>query len=194
VITYLALTNYDVMEAVASFNERCRVVIDKDGFRPNVGIILCNDNNEVLWAQRAQHDSWQFPQGGIKVDETPEQAVYRELMEEVGLAPEHVELLGMTSGWLRYRLPKRYLRYGNKPLCIGQKQRWFLLRLTGSESDVNLTRHDKPEFDDWRWENYWQPAKEIVFFKRRVYEKALHELAPLLFPEYKKRIDNQRKY
>ena len=73
-------------------------MIDKDGFRPNVGIILCNEQNQVLWAQRARHDSWQFPQGGIKVDETPEQAVYRELMEEVGLEQQHVEILGETSG------------------------------------------------------------------------------------------------
>ncbi|PHS69931.1 MAG: RNA pyrophosphohydrolase [Methylophaga sp.] len=159
-------------------------MIDKDGFRPNVGIIVCNKHNQVLWAQRAQHDSWQFPQGGIKPDETAEQAVYRELMEEVGLTREHVELIGMTQDWLRYRLPKRYLRYGNKPLCIGQKQRWFLLRFIGSEEDVKLDLHDKPEFDDWRWVDYWKPVEEIVFFKRRVYEKALDELAPLLFPEY----------
>ncbi len=168
-------------------------MIDKDGFRLNVGIILCNEQNQVLWAQRAQHDSWQFPQGGIKPEETPEQAVYRELMEEVGLTPQHVEVIGATSGWLRYRLPKRYLRQGKKPMCIGQKQRWFLLRFVGNEEDVKLDCFDKPEFDDWRWVDYWTPAKEIVFFKRRVYEKALHELAPLLFPEYKKRVDNQKK-
>jgi putative (di)nucleoside polyphosphate hydrolase len=168
-------------------------VIDKDGFRPNVGIILCNQQNQVLWAQRAQHDSWQFPQGGIKPKETPEQAVYRELMEEVGLTPEHVEVIGVTRGWLRYRLPKRYLRQGNKPMCIGQKQRWFLLRFVGNEEDVKLDSYEKPEFDDWRWVDYWTPAKEIVFFKRRVYEKALHELAPLLFPDYKKRVDNQKR-
>lgn len=167
-------------------------MIDKDGFRPNVGIILCNQQNQVFWAQRAQHDSWQFPQGGIKSGETPEQAVYRELMEEVGLVPEHVEVIGATSGWLRYRLPKRYLRQG-KPMCIGQKQRWFLLRFIGNEDDVKLDGCDKPEFDDWRWVDYWTPAKEIIFFKRRVYEKALHELAPLLFPDYKKRVDNQEK-
>ena len=166
-------------------------MIDKDGFRPNVGIILCNNENQVLWAQRAQHDSWQFPQGGIEQDETPEQAVYRELMEEVGLAPEHVEVLGVTGGWLRYRLPKQYLRFGNNPLCIGQKQRWFLLRLVAEEAHVDLNRFEKPEFDDWRWVDYWEPAKEIVFFKRRVYEKALHELAPLIFPEYKKRLEEQ---
>ena len=164
-------------------------MIDKDGFRPNVGIILCNNEKQVLWAQRTQHDSWQFPQGGIKLEETPEQAVYRELMEEVGLAPEHVEILGVTQGWLRYRLPKRYLRFGNKPLCIGQKQRWFLLQLVAEEKNVCLDQDEKPEFDDWRWVDYWMPAKEIVFFKRRVYEKALHELAPLLFPEYKQRVN-----
>ena len=138
-------------------------MIDKDGFRPNVGIILCNEQNQVLWAQRARHDSWQFPQGGIKVNETPEQAVYRELLEEVGLEQQHVEILGETTGWLRYRLPKRYLRYGNKPLCIGQKQRWFLLRFTGNEEDVKLDQYEKPEFDDWRWVDYWTPTKEIVF-------------------------------
>lgn len=169
------------------------VVIDKDGFRPNVGIILCNEENQVLWAQRAQHDSWQFPQGGIKSDETPEQAAYRELMEEVGLKPEHVELLATTRGWLRYRLPKRYLRYGNKPLCIGQKQRWFLMRFTGNAEDVKLDLHDKPEFDDWRWVDYWKPVEEIVFFKRRVYEKALHEFAPVLFPEYRRRANRKQK-
>lgn len=163
-------------------------MIDKDGFRPNVGIILCNDDNQVLWAQRAQHDSWQFPQGGIKAHETAEQAAYRELMEEVGLSPQHVELLATTRNWLRYRLPKRYLRYGNKPLCIGQKQRWFLMRFTGNEQDVRLDLHEKPEFDDWRWVDYWTPVEEIVFFKRRVYEKALHEFAPILFPEYRRRV------
>ncbi len=173
-------------------NQEIRAVIDKDGFRPNVGIILCNKQNKVLWAQRARHDSWQFPQGGIKVDETPEEAVYRELLEEVGLEQQHVEILGVTRGWLRYRLPKRYLRYGNEPLCIGQKQRWFLLRFTGKEEDVKLDQYEKPEFDDWRWVDYWTPTQEIVFFKRRVYEKALHELAPILFPEYKKRVESQR--
>lgn len=151
-----------------------------------MGIIIFNDENKVLWAQRAQHDSWQFPQGGIKSNETAEQAAFRELTEEVGLRPEHVELIAQSRGWLRYRLPKRYLRYGNKPLCIGQKQRWFLMRFVGSEEDVKLDLHEKPEFDDWRWIDYWKPVEEIVFFKRRVYERALHEFAPLLFPEYRR--------
>jgi len=168
-------------------------VIDKDGFRPNVGIILCNHKNQVLWAQRKQQDSWQFPQGGINEDETPEQAVFRELREEVGLHPKHVEVLGVTEDWLHYRLPKQYLRFGNKPLCIGQKQRWFLLRFIGEEADVKLDQDAKPEFDDWCWVDYWHPAQKIVFFKRDVYQQALHELAPILFPEYKKRVESQRK-
>ena len=159
-------------------------------YRPNVAALMVNEKGRLLVCERLLNPgAWQFPQGGIKVNETPEQAVYRELMEEVGLEQQHVEMLGETTGWLRYRLPKRYLRFGNKPLCIGQKQRWFLLRFIGKEEDVKLDQYEKPEFDDWRWVNYWAPTKEIVFFKRRVYEKALHELAPLLFPEYKKRVE-----
>ena len=156
-------------------------MIDKNGFRPNVGIVLCNEHNQVLWAHRTQHDSWQFPQGGIKCNETPNQAVYRELMEEIGLKPEHVIMLGTTKHWLRYRLPKRYLGYRDKPLCVGQKQLWFLFRLISDVKNIRLNTDDKPEFDNWCWVNYWEPIEDVVFFKRCVYEKALHELAPLLF-------------
>ena len=155
-------------------------MIDSEGYRPNVGIILCNPERKLLWARRYGQDAWQFPQGGIRVDETPEEAVYRELTEEVGLAADDVEIVGCTQGWLRYRLPKRFIRRKSRPLCIGQKQRWFLLRLTGSESAVCLDHSDTPEFDAWRWVSYWHPLKEIVFFKRRVYEQALRELEPLL--------------
>jgi putative (di)nucleoside polyphosphate hydrolase len=159
------------------------IVIDADGFRPNVGIILCNDQNRLFWGRRVGQDAWQFPQGGIHADETPEQAMYRELREEVGLLPEHVDLLGSTNRWLRYRLPKRYIRRHSQPVCIGQKQRWFLLRVHCSESDFCLDSCAKPEFDGWRWVKYWQPVREVIYFKRRVYERALEELAPLLFPE-----------
>lgn len=108
--------------------------------------------------------------------------MYRELREEIGLVPEDVELIGSTREWLRYRLPKRFIRRHSRPVCIGQKQRWFLLRLLSSENQVRLDLTDAPEFDDWRWVDYWRPLDEIVFFKRRVYERALEELAPLLFP------------
>jgi len=140
-----------------------------------------------LWARRIGQNAWQFPQGGIRHEETAEQALYRELMEEVGLAPEDVEILGVTRGWLRYRLPERLVRHHSKPVCIGQKQRWYMLRLISEDSRVRLDRHDPPEFEEWTWVSYWQPLKEIVSFKRRVYERALTELAPLLSPAVESR-------
>lgn len=136
----------------------------------------------MLWARRLGQDSWQFPQGGIKPDESAEEALFRELREEVGLEPEHVEVLGSTQSWLRYKLPRRFIRHNSRPLCIGQKQRWFILRLLAEDEAVRLDLSDEPEFDGWRWVDYWQPLKEIVFFKRRVYELALRELEPMLFP------------
>jgi putative (di)nucleoside polyphosphate hydrolase len=154
-------------------------VIDSDGFRPNVGIIVANGHGQVLWARRVGQDSWQFPQGGIKADETPEQALYRELAEELGLTPGHVELVGCTRGWLRYTLPRRFVRRNTHQVCIGQKQVWFLLRLLASEHDVCLDATGAPEFDHWKWVGYWRPAKEVIYFKREVYRRALKELAPL---------------
>ena len=156
-------------------------MIDSDGYRPNVGIILSNPEGQVFWARRVGQDAWQFPQGGIRHHETPDQAMYRELFEETGLRPEHVEILGQTQSWLRYRLPRHMVRKHSRPVCIGQKQIWFVLRLTGTESDFNLDTMDKPEFDSWCWVDYWRPMTEVVFFKRNVYEKALRELEPMLF-------------
>jgi putative (di)nucleoside polyphosphate hydrolase len=158
-------------------------VIDSDGFRPNVGIILSDARGRVLWARRIGQDAWQFPQGGIQRDETPEQAMYRELAEEVGLRPEHVEIMGATRDWLHYHLPKRFIRRNQKPLCIGQKQIWFMLRLIADEKEVCFHHCDHPEFDCWRWVDYWYPLGEVVSFKREVYRLALDELAPLVFPD-----------
>lgn len=155
-------------------------MIDADGFRPNVGIVLAHVDGRVLWAKRIGQDAWQFPQGGIKFGETPENALYRELEEELGLKPEHVECLGVTAGWLSYRLPSRLVRRGRRPVCIGQKQKWFLLRLTSCESKVCFDKSDRPEFDRWRWVDYWHPLNEVVSFKREVYRGALRELAPLI--------------
>jgi len=158
-------------------------VIDPDGFRPNVGIILSDCAGRLLWARRIGQDAWQFPQGGIRSDETPIEAMYRELAEEVGLRPEHVELLGSTRGWLRYRLPRRFIRRSCRPLCVGQKQVWFMLRLLCDDAEVRLDQAEQPEFDHWRWVDYWLPLEEVISFKRGVYKRALNELAPLLFPD-----------
>lgn len=152
-------------------------MIDSNGFRANVGIVLLNASGQVLCGRRIGMSAWQFPQGGIKSHETPRAAMFRELREEVGLEPEHVEVLGSTKGWLRYRLPKRFIRRHQQPLCIGQKQVWFALRLVADEAHLRLDRADEPEFDAWDWFGYWDPLGFVVPFKRGVYERALGELA-----------------
>ena len=157
--------------------------IDSEGFRANVGIILANADGKLLLAGRIGNKGWQFPQGGMLLGETEEEAMYRELHEELGLSATGVEVLGTTRDWLRYRLPDRYVRRGSKPLCIGQKQRWFMLRLLCSEDCVRFDRCDSPEFDRWRWVDFWKPVNEVIYFKRRVYASALHELGPHVFPD-----------
>ncbi|WP_394129702.1 RNA pyrophosphohydrolase [Shewanella maritima] len=152
-------------------------MIDSDGFRANVGIIICNKFGQVMWARRYGQHSWQFPQGGVDDGETPEQAMYRELYEEVGLRPEHVKILTTSRSWLRYRLPKRLVRHDSKPVCIGQKQKWYLLQLKSHESAINLDSSGHPEFDDWRWVSFWYPVRQVVSFKRDVYRKVMKEFA-----------------
>ncbi len=151
-------------------------MIDSDGFRQNVGIVICNKLGKLLWAKRIGQNGWQFPQGGIKADESLEQALYRELDEEVGLAEHDVSVLHQTSDWLRYHLPHNYIRHNQDPVCIGQKQKWFLLGLEAEESKITLSKHEQPEFDEWRWVSYWYPVDQVIEFKRDVYRKALSEL------------------
>ena len=155
-------------------------MIDSEGFRANVGIILTNDQGQVFWARRIGMDAWQFPQGGIKKDESPKMAMYRELKEEIGLEPEHVELINSTDDWLRYWLPKRYIRQNREPLCIGQKQIWYLLKLTVDETYLDLSYTSEPEFDSWKWVDFWRPVEEVISFKRQVYQQALKQLQPFI--------------
>lgn len=155
------------------------IVIDQEGFRANVAIIIFNDQQEVFWGRRIKQNSWQFPQGGVNVGETPIEAMYRELQEEVGLMAYDVDLIGSTQTWLRYRLPKSKIRR-NFPLCIGQKQKWFLIKIKSPDYKVNLNYNLKPEFDHWRWVNYWYPINNVVPFKRKVYQKALKYFLPLI--------------
>ena len=155
-------------------------MLDKDGYRPNVGIILLNGRNEVFWGKRVKQHSWQFPQGGIKYGESPEQAMYRELWEEVGLKPEHVRIVGRTREWLRYEVPEQWIRRELRGNYRGQKQIWFLLRLVGRDCDVCLRKTAHPEFDAWRWVEAAELPDLVVPFKRQVYERVVEEFAPLL--------------
>jgi putative (di)nucleoside polyphosphate hydrolase len=156
------------------------IMLDRDGFRPNVGIILLNQRNQVFWGKRIRTHSWQFPQGGIDRGESPEQAMFRELHEEIGLMPEHVRIIARTRDWLRYEVPERYIRRDARGHYKGQKQIWFLLQLLGQDWNLNLRATSHPEFDAWRWNDYWVPLDVVVEFKRGVYEMALRELARYL--------------
>ncbi|KAF4530238.1 hypothetical protein B566_EDAN018398 [Ephemera danica] len=164
-------------------------MLDRDGFRPNVGVILLNSRNQVFWGKRLRTHSWQFPQGGIKYGESPEQAMFRELHEEVGLHPHHVQVIARTRDWLRYEVPEHFIRKDARGHYRGQKQIWFLLRLVGRDSDMNLRATDHPEFDAWRWNEYWVPLEVVIEFKRNVYEMALTELA-----RYLPRVHPQNRY
>ena len=155
-------------------------MLDREGFRPNVGIILLNTRNQVFWGKRIRTHSWQFPQGGIKHGESPEQAMFRELHEEVGLRAEHVRIVARTRDWLRYEVPQHFIRRDARGHYRGQKQIWFLLQLTGRDSDMNLRATSHPEFDAWRWNEYWVPLEAVIEFKRGVYETALSELSRFL--------------
>jgi len=155
-------------------------MLDREGFRPNVGIILLNPTNEVWWGKRVREHSWQFPQGGIKYGETPEQAMFRELEEETGLLPQHVKVIGRTRDWLRYEVPDHFIKRDIRGHYRGQKQIWFLLRMTGRDCDVNLRASNHPEFDAWRWHDYWVPLDMVIEFKREVYQLALQELSRFL--------------
>ncbi len=154
-------------------------MLDADGYRLNIGIVIANGKGDVLWAKRVRQGGWQFPQGGMQEGETQQQAMYRELEEETGLKPEQVEVWGMTRDWLRYRLPKKMVRPTQGQVCIGQKQKWYLLRLVSDDSEIQLDGSDAPEFDRWQWVSYWYPLNQIIDFKRDVYQRMLKELSSI---------------
>lgn len=157
-------------------------MIDRDGYRPNVAIVLCNAKNEVFWGKRIKEHSWQFPQGGIKAGESPEDAMFRELEEETGLKREHVRILGRTKNWLHYSVPNHWVKREWRGTYKGQKQIWYLLKLTGRDSDIRLRASSHPEFDAWRWHDYWVPLDNVIEFKRDVYKEALQQLVRYLEP------------
>src|ERR1700761_3832763 len=158
-------------------------VIDSDGFRTNVGIVLIRDGGDAFLGRQVGGRGWQFPQGGVLAGEPLRAAAYRELNEEIGLSQSDVELVGQTTRWLRYRLPAKYVRRNRHPMCIGQKQRWFLLRLKREDAQFDFGRTPEPEFDQYRWVNFWEPGREVIYFKRAVSGRALTDLAPFAFPD-----------
>lgn len=170
------------------------MVVDRAGYRLNVGIILVNELGHAFWGKRQGHDAWQFPQGGLIHGETSLEAMFRELREEVGLDKNDVEILGSTKRWLKYRLPKQYLRYGSDPLVIGQKQKWFLVKLIQSEQKIRLDLSDSPEFDSWRWIDYRESPNEVIFFKKQVYSQAIKELEYLLKKRHRTPFGVRRKH
>jgi putative (di)nucleoside polyphosphate hydrolase len=158
-------------------------MINKKGMRSGIAIILLNDQNKVFWAKRIGQNAFQFPQGGVQENETPEETMYRELYEEVGLKPKDVQMLGQSKDWLRYHLPKQFIRVHSKPLCVGQRLKWFLLRLVSNDDKINFKAFETPEFDGYLWVDYWLPLKQIIPFKRHIYKKALTEFEPIVFPD-----------
>ncbi len=155
-------------------------MIDRDGYRPNVAIVLVNNRNQVFWGKRVKEHAWQFPQGGIKAGESPEQAMYRELQEETGLEPQHVRILGRTRDWLHYNVPNHWVKREWRGTYKGQKQIWFLLRMMGRDCDISLRASGHPEFDAWRWHDYWVPLETVIDFKREVYRLGLEQLSTYL--------------
>ena len=143
-------------------------------------IYMQNQKNQVFWGKRIRTHSWQFPQGGIDRGESPEQAMFRELHEEVGLLAEHVRIVARTRDWLRYEVPDRFIRRDARGHYKGQKQIWYLLQLVVPDWNLNLRATSHPEFDAWRWNEFWVPLEAVVEFKRGVYEMALTELSRFL--------------
>lgn len=165
-------------------------IFTNDGYRPNVGIVVCNKKGQVFWARRINNDGWQFPQGGVSRNETLVDAMYRELHEETGLEQKDVRVIMHTQEWLKYDLPEKFLRNQrrkthsssrNRVGFKGQKQVWFLVELIGEESAVDLTGGlEVPEFDRWRWVDAGYAINNIVDFKRPVYKQALSEFKSYL--------------
>lgn len=156
-------------------------MIDDDGYRPNVGIVICNRQGQVLWARRCSQHSWQFPQGGINPGETAEQAMYRELFEEVGLSKR------MCASWLRPATGcaincRNVWCVGTQSRFVSAKSKMVLLQLLCNDADINMQRSSTPEFDGWRWVSFWYPVRQVVSFKRDVYRRVMKEFAVTVMP------------
>ena len=154
---------------------------DLSFYRPAVGIMLINPAGLAFIGRRidmpAGLAAWQMPQGGIDPGESPREAAFRELKEEVGT--DKAEILAETQGWLHYDLPSDIASRMWSGRWRGQRQKWFLMRFTGEDADINpATEH--PEFDAWEWVEPERLPELIVPFKRQLYRELLAEFRPHL--------------
>lgn len=117
--------------------------------------------------------------------ESAQDALYRELLEEIGVHREFVKIMASTRGWLRYRVPEEFRHHSGSKAFTGQRQKWYLLRFLGDAHHIRLDREQPPEFDQWRWVSYWYPLRCIIDFKRRAYATAMIELAPQLGSDFR---------
>ncbi len=144
-------------------------------YRKCVGMMILNNNKEILVGRRLDHPSgyWQMPQGGIDDNENPKEAVWREMLEEIGT--NKAELIKISNQWIKYEIPPETLRtlpWGD--IYIGQTQKWFAFNFLGEDHDINVGT-DNPEFDKWKWSGMNLIVDSIVPFKRDVYSKILEE-------------------
>ena len=148
------------------------------GFRANVTAAVVDGRGQILLARRIDGGGWQLPQGGMDRGESPEQALFRELGEEIGLGPSQVQVLAAAVGWYRYRIPPAILKErGASSEFHGQAQRWFLLELVAPQEMIRLDVETPPEFDRWRWAAYWHPVHSVPNFKREAYRRGLTALS-----------------
>ncbi len=149
-------------------------------YRPCVGILLFNGDGKIFVAQRIDRDeeAWQMPQGGIDKGETPADAAFRELEEEIGTA--NAEIVAESEKWLDYDLPPELVGKVWKGRYRGQTQKWFAMRFTGSDADIRIDAVEHPEFDAWQWVSVDDLVDLIVPFKRNVYEQIVDEFRRII--------------
>jgi putative (di)nucleoside polyphosphate hydrolase len=155
-------------------------------YRRGVGIVLVNARGKVFVGERTGvPGAWQMPQGGIDKGETPRRAAFREMLEEIGT--DKAEIIAVTNRWLRYDLPNPVAKKSWRGKYRGQEQKWFLMRFTGTDRDINVaTKH--PEFVAWKWMAFTRLPKVIVPFKRALYEQVVAEFAPLVKAPPKRKV------
>jgi putative (di)nucleoside polyphosphate hydrolase len=159
---------------------RARDPAASPAYRKGVGIMLLNRADRVFVARRIDmpSDAWQMPQGGIDAGETPIQAAWREMLEEIGT--DRAELLAESRRWLRYDLPAELAAQLWRGRFRGQEQKWFAFRFTGVDGDIDIKRHQHPEFSDWRWAGMAELPGLIVPFKRQLYADLVAEFGALV--------------